>query len=234
MRLVLASASPRRAELLAAAGFAFDVRPVEVDETPLPGEDARAYVLRLAVLKAQSCKRSTEDEVVLAADTTVVVDGELLAKPADEVDARRMLRLLSDRDHEVLTGVAVADGNGVVSAVEATRVRFAPMNESEIEWYVRSGEPADKAGAYAVQGLASRFVDRVEGSYSNVVGLPVARVYGMLKELVSSSPRPGSSPSPSSSPGQDADSDSIRTRSGPRTGAGARTRIGTGTGTGTD
>jgi septum formation protein len=187
MRLVLASASPRRAELLAAAGFAFDVCPVEVDETALPGEIANDYVLRLAVLKAQSCRRDKEDDVVLAADTTVVVDGALLAKPADEVDARRMLRLLSGREHEVLTGIALRAGGRVLSAVETTRVRFARMDAVEIDWYVGSGEPAGKAGAYAVQGLASRFVERVEGSYSNVVGLPVSRVYGMVKELVGSS-----------------------------------------------
>jgi septum formation protein len=196
MRLVLASASPRRAELLTAAGFTFDVCPVEVDESPLSGEAPAAYVLRLAVLKAQSCDRRGEDDVVLAADTTVVVNGLLLAKPADQADARRMLRLLSDREHQVLTGVALRRGSQVVSAVEATRVRFVAMDEAEVEWYVESGEPVDKAGAYAVQGLASRFVDRIEGSYSNVVGLPVSRVHLMLKQLVSSAPSLHSSPNP--------------------------------------
>lgn len=190
MRLVLASASPRRAELLTAAGFAFDVRPVEVDETPLPGEGASAYVLRLADLKAQSCRCDREGEVVLAADTTVVVRGILLAKPADEADARRMLRMLSGREHAVLTGLALRAGDRTVSAVETTRVRFVPLDEAEIDWYVRSGEPADKAGAYAVQGRAARFVERIDGSYSNVVGLPVSRVYLMLKELASSDSNP--------------------------------------------
>jgi septum formation protein len=183
MRLILASASPRRAALLAAAGFAFDARPVEVDETPLPGEDPSAYVLRLAVLKARSCRDVPDGAIVLAADTTVVACGEILGKPADEADARRMLRMLSGCEHEVLTGVAVRRDDRLLSSVESTRVRFVPMHTAEIEWYVASGEPSDKAGAYAVQGLAARFVDRVEGSYSNVVGLPVSRVYLMLREL---------------------------------------------------
>jgi septum formation protein len=184
MRLILASASPRRAELLAAAGFAFDVRPVEVDETPRSGEDPVAYVLRLAVLKAQSCEGPVQGDVVVAADTTVVVDGAILGKPADDADARRMLRLLSGRRHDVLTGVAVRRGTDVLSACEATGVRFLPLEDSEIDWYVASGEPDGKAGAYAVQGLAARFVDWIQGSYSNVVGLPVSRVHLMLKELL--------------------------------------------------
>jgi septum formation protein len=183
MHLTLASASPRRAELLAAAGFDFDVHPVEVDETPLPGEDPAAYVSRLALLKAQRCQCDRVGELVLAADTTVVVDGQLLAKPVDEAEARRMLRLLAGREHQVLTGVALRLGSRVLSAVEATGVRFVALGEAEIDWYVASGEPAGKAGAYAVQGLAARFVDRIEGSYSNVVGLPVSRVYLMLREL---------------------------------------------------
>jgi septum formation protein len=184
MRLILASASPRRAELLSAAGFAFHVRPVDVDETPLPGEEAARYVLRLAVLKARTCESAGADEVILAADTTVVADGEIMAKPADDADARRMLRLLSGREHEVLTGVALRRGAGTVSGVESTGVRFLPLSEAEIAWYVASGQPADKAGAYGIQGLASRFIDRVEGSYPNVVGLPTSRVYQMLTALV--------------------------------------------------
>ncbi len=183
MRLILASASPRRAELLSAAGFDFDVRPVQVDETPLPGELPSAYVLRVAVLKAQSYQRLAEGEVVLAADTTVVVDGSILGKPDDDADARRMLRLLSGREHEVLTGVALRENGRIVSAVESTRVHVLPLSGAEVDWYVASGEPADKAGAYAVQGLAARFVHRIDGSYSNVVGLPVSRVFLMLKAL---------------------------------------------------
>jgi septum formation protein len=183
MRLILASGSPRRAELLAGAGFTFDVRPVEVDETPSPGEEPADYVLRLAVLKAQSCESAGDGDLVLAADTTVVVDGQLLGKPVDDADARRMLRLLAGREHLVLTGVALRLGRRVLSAVETTVVRFVPLTGAEIDWYVASTEPTDKAGAYAVQGLAARFVDRVEGSYSNVVGLPVSRVYVMLRQL---------------------------------------------------
>jgi septum formation protein len=191
MRLILASASPRRAELLSAAGFAFEVRPVEVDETPLAGEEPSAYVLRVAVLKAQSYQGLADGEIVLAADTTVVVDGAILGKPADEADSRRMLRLLSGREHEVLTGVAARGGARVVSAVEATRVHVQPLSSADVDWYIASGEPADKAGAYGVQGLAARFVHRIEGSYSNVVGLPVSRVFLMLKALAGEEPTAG-------------------------------------------
>jgi septum formation protein len=182
--LILASSSPRRADLLTAAGFRFDVFPVEVDETPLDGEDAADYVRRLAVLKARASSCRNAGDVVLAADTTVVVDGRLLAKPRDEANARAMLETLSGREHSVLTGVAVRRGDVIRSAVEQTRVYFLQLTAAEIDWYVSSGEPADKAGAYAVQGLASRFVERLDGSYSNVVGLPVARVYEMLRDLV--------------------------------------------------
>ncbi len=191
MRLILASGSPRRAELLSAAGFDFDVRPVQVDETPLPGESPSAYVLRVAVLKAQSYQGLADGEVVVAADTTVVVDGAILGKPDDDADARRMLRLLSGREHEVLTGVALRENGRIVSAVEATRVHVLPLSGAEVDWYVASGEPADKAGAYGVQGLAARFVDRIDGSYSNVVGLPVSRVFLMLKALAGEEPSLG-------------------------------------------
>lgn len=184
VRLVLASASPRRANLLAAAGFVFDVSPVEVDETPLDGESPSDYVLRLAILKARAFQCADPGEVVVAADTTVVIDGRILAKPADADEARLMLETLAGREHSVLTGVAVRHGSRLMSATEQSRVRFLQLSPAEIAWYVASGEPADKAGAYAVQGLASRFVEGVEGSYSNVVGLPVARVYLMLKELL--------------------------------------------------
>jgi septum formation protein len=184
VRLILASASPRRADLLSAAGFLFDVRPVEVDERPLEGEAPREYVVRLAIDKARACPVADPADVVVAADTTVVIDGRILAKPIDADDARRMLRALSGRDHEVLTGVAVRYGPQLVSAVEASLVRFLPLVAEEIEWYLGSGEPFDKAGAYAVQGRASRFIERVEGSHANVVGLPVARLYRVLAELV--------------------------------------------------
>jgi septum formation protein len=181
--IVLASASPRRADLLAAAGIAFQVRPAEVDERPLDGESPPDYVLRVARDKVRACPASPED-VVLAADTVVVVDQLILGKPLDDADARRMLRLLSGRVHQVLTGVALLEGARVVTAVETTDVTFAALSDDDIAWYVSSGEPRDKAGAYAVQGLASRFVDRIEGSYSNVVGLPVARVWRLLVERV--------------------------------------------------
>ncbi len=184
--LILASASPRRAELLTAAGFRFSVRTVEVDERPLDGESPAGYVTRLARNKASAATYANADEVVLAADTTVVVDEVILGKPADEVDAARMLRLLSGREHQVLTGVAARVGDREISACESTTVGFSALDEEEIAWYVASGEPRDKAGAYAVQGLASRFVTRIDGSYSNVVGLPVACVYRLLADL-----RPG-------------------------------------------
>lgn len=184
--VILASASPRRADLLTAAGVAFEVRTVDVDERPFDAETAVDYVVRVAVDKARACPAST-DAVILAADTVVVVDGRILGKPADDADAARMLRLLSGRGHHVLTGVAVRRGERVAVEVDSTAVTFAPLSDTEIAWYVASREPRDKAGAYAVQGLASRFVERVEGSHSNVVGLPVARVCRMLADV---DPRP--------------------------------------------
>jgi septum formation protein len=182
-RLLLASASPRRAELLRAAGFAFDIQPANADETVHPGETAAGYVRRVAEAKASTVLPRAGDRLVLAADTTVVVDGSIFGKPVDGADAVRMLRALGNRRHSVLTAVTLAARARVITRVETTEVEFAPLSEREIEWYVASGEPMDRAGAYAVQGLASRFVTRVEGSYSNVVGLPVALVYDMLKEF---------------------------------------------------
>jgi septum formation protein len=180
--LVLASASPRRADLLRAAGFEFVLRPVEIDERPLDGETPETYVIRLALAKAAAARGAggAGDEVVLAADTAVVVDGRILGKPRNDADARRMLRLLSGREHEVLTGVAIGRDGGTVSAISSSRVNFLPLTTEEITRYVASGEPRDKAGAYAVQGLASRFVSEIHGSYTNVVGLPVALVYKLL------------------------------------------------------
>jgi septum formation protein len=176
MNLILASASPRRAELLRAAGITFEVIVADVDETPRADEQAAGYVQRLAVEKARAVMPRAAGRPVLAADTVVVVDGAILGKPRDDDDARRMLRLLSGRMHTVLTGVALGEDVRVASTV----VEFVPLSTSEIDWYVASGEPGDKAGAYAIQGLASRFVARIDGSYSNVVGLPVALVYEML------------------------------------------------------
>jgi septum formation protein len=180
--IILASASPRRADLLTAAGITFEVRAVEVDERPFDGETAVDYVARVAADKARACPVA-RDVVVLAADTVVVVDGRILGKPADNADANRMLRLLSGRSHDVLTGVAVRHGGDVAVEADSTAVTFAPLSDTDIAWYVASGEPMDKAGAYAIQGLASRFVERVAGSYSNVVGLPVALVCRMLAEV---------------------------------------------------
>jgi septum formation protein len=183
MRLVLASASPRRAELLTTAGFTFDVEPVEVDETPTPDEDALDYVLRVAREKAMAWRRGDGTPAcVLAADTVVVAGGRLLGKPADTDHAREMLTLLSGTSHLVHTAVVARVAETEVAEVVTTRVRFVDLSESEIAWYLATGEADGKAGAYAIQGRASRFVDWIEGSWSNVVGLPVATVYRMLTD----------------------------------------------------
>ena len=183
MHLVLASASPRRADLLRAAGIPFETCAVDVDERFRPGERPEDAVARLAEAKARAAAPAHPEAVVLGADTTVVVRGQALAKPADAEDAARMLRLLSGGTHEVLTGICLAWQGRCRLHVEPTRVRMAQLEESEIAWYVATGEPFDKAGGYAAQGLASRFIEGIDGSYSNVVGLPVSRVYALLKEL---------------------------------------------------
>jgi septum formation protein len=192
-RIVLASASPRRAELLRAAGFEFDVQPARVDESVHADERPEQYVRRVADAKARTVLAHAGDAVVLAADTTVVIDGQILGKPVDDADASRMLRLLSGRRHQVLTAVTLARHARVLTSIAITDVKFAPLSDDEIAWYIATGEPFDKAGAYAVQGFASRFVARIDGSYSNVVGLPVALVYAMLRELgvigISNTPR---------------------------------------------
>jgi len=180
--LVLASQSPRRSEILRQAGIPFTVRPVEVDETPLAGESPRVYVERLALAKALAAP-ATPQETVLAADTTVTIEGALLAKPADAADARRMLELLSGRRHDVLTGICLRKGESLIRDCASTAVWFQPLSAKEIDEYVASGEPADKAGAYAIQGLASKFVERIEGCYFNVMGLPVSLVYRCLARL---------------------------------------------------
>ena len=174
--LVLASQSPRRSEILRQAGIPFTVRTVPVDETPLAGEKPADYVRRVAEMKAMAVAASP-GEMVLGADTTVVVSGEMLGKPADEADARRMLALLSGRRHEVLTGICLRRGPDIVRDCAVTRVWFSTLSRREIEAYVASGEPFDKAGAYAIQGLASKFVERIHGCYFNVMGLPIALVY---------------------------------------------------------
>ncbi len=180
--LVLASRSPRRQEILARAGIPFRAVAVDVDEGALAGESAEEHVTRLARLKAAAAP-SRPEEVVLGADTIVVVGGEMLAKPSDSAEAARMLRKLSGREHRVLTGICLRRNGESCVDVEVTRVRFAALSEREIADYVASGEPLDKAGAYAIQGLASKFIERIEGCYFNVVGLPVALVYRRLKEM---------------------------------------------------
>jgi septum formation protein len=181
--LVLASASPRRAELLRAAGIEFDVMPANADETVHVGETPEAYARRVAEAKARAIVTRANGRPILAADTVVVVDEAILTKPVDDNDARRMLRLLSGRTHEVVTAVTLLVGGRMITEVASTTVEFVTLTDDEIEWYLASGEPRDKAGAYAIQGYASRFVTRVNGSYSNVVGLPVALVYEMVKSL---------------------------------------------------
>jgi septum formation protein len=180
--LVLASRSPRRAELLRAAGFEFDVRVADIDETPLKNEVPGDYVLRLAEEKAAAVP-AAQDEIVLAADTCVVLGSEIMGKPKDADDASRMLTALQGRRHEVITGICIRQGNSSVRECASTYVWFCPLSEDEIGAYVASGEPMDKAGAYGIQGLASRFIDRIEGSYTNVVGLPVSLVYRLLTHL---------------------------------------------------
>jgi septum formation protein len=181
--LILASRSPRRQEILRAAGIPFEVRWTDVDEARLPGEDAWQCAKRLATEKAKAI-RAEPGEIVLGADTIVLAGDEVLGKPADPDDAARMLRLLSGRLHLVITGICLRDDEMSVAETATTRVRFVPLTEREIRDYVASGEPTDKAGAYAIQGLASKFIDRIEGCYFNVVGLPVALVWAHWKRFL--------------------------------------------------
>jgi len=184
--LVLASASPRRQELLRNARISFTVQPADVDETPLAGESPRACAERLAREKALTVSRARTDDLILGADTIVVVDEIILGKPVDADDAARMLRLLSGRVHQVTTGVCLvepaAPGQAARTASETTLVTMSAISDEEIHTYILTGEPMDKAGAYAIQGMAARWIPRIEGDYSNVVGLPVALVYRMLRE----------------------------------------------------
>ena len=181
MNLILASRSPRRIELLRAAGLEFTVRSMEVDESVEGDEPPRHYVHRLAEKKALAVTLGP-DEVILSADTTVALGNEILGKPNDDADARRMLEKLSGRRHDVYTGVCLRSARRISTQTACTGVWFESLSADEIEEYVRSGEPLDKAGAYAIQGLASKFIPRIDGSYSNVVGLPVDLVYRMLRE----------------------------------------------------
>jgi septum formation protein len=179
--LVLASASPRRQELLRNAGIQFEAQPADIPEDPLPGEGARACAERLAREKALAIAEKRPTNVVLGADTVVVIDGQILGKPADSADAARMLRMLSGRTHQVITGVCLVVSGRCSVASETTSVTMSAISEQDIVDYVASGEPMDKAGAYAIQGIASRWIPRIEGDYSNVVGLPVALVDRMLR-----------------------------------------------------
>jgi septum formation protein len=180
--LVLASASPRRQELLRNAGIEFVVQPAHIPEIPREGEDPKVYAERLAREKAQAVFRQGPQHVVLGADTVVVVDQQILEKPRDAEDAARMLKMLSGREHVVITGVCLI-GNGFDDVrSETTRVTMDTISDRDIRHYVSTNEPMDKAGAYAIQGMASRWIPRIEGDYANVVGLPVALVYRMLKE----------------------------------------------------
>jgi septum formation protein len=195
--LILASASPRRRELLTQAGVPFTVVAADINEELLPGEAAAAYVQRLAEEKAQAVwnrqSLGTHDEpvTVLGADTCVVGDGQILGKPVDTADARRMLELLCGRTHAVLTGIAVVTGAKIVRDVEVTQVTFNQLSDREIAQYIASGEPMDKAGAYAIQGYAARWIPRIEGCYFNVMGLPLARTVALLAEvqIVSDTPK---------------------------------------------
>jgi septum formation protein len=180
--LVLASASPRRRELLFSAGISFEVQPAHVPEDPLPGEPARDCAERLAREKALAVARQRPQDVVLGADTVVVIDGQLLGKPIDSADAACMLRLLSGREHQVITAVCLVERGQASVASETTKVTLSEMTEKDIADYVATGEPMDKAGAYAIQGMASRWIPRIEGDYSNVVGLPVALLWKMFRE----------------------------------------------------
>jgi septum formation protein len=189
--LVLASASPRRKELLTQAGFAFRVHPAHIPEDPYPEEEPITYVTRLARQKAQAVYDALSDSqpslIVLGADTTVVIDNQILGKPGDAPDpaaeAARMLRLLSGRTHRVITGVALVSADGSQAAADVTSVEFLPLTDAEIAAYVATGEPMDKAGAYAIQGLAARWIPRIEGCYFNVVGLPIALVSALLGSI---------------------------------------------------
>lgn len=186
MKIVLASASPRRSRILENAGIRFEQRAVQIDEMPLAGESAEQAALRLAEEKARRGAVGVAGPAfVIGADTVVAIEGEALGKPVSAEDARRMLRMLGGRAHRVITGVTVLrlpDGASR-HAAEVTQVVFAPLTDEEIDAYVATGEPIDKAGAYAIQGRAGRFVARIEGCYFNVVGLPLARLCGMLREL---------------------------------------------------
>jgi septum formation protein len=183
---VLASSSPRRRELLRNAGIECEAQTADVPEVHVPGESPLDFASRLALAKADAIAQQRPEDYVLGADTIVIIEGEILGKPADASDAARMLRLLSNKTHEVTTAVCLvcpkAKNQHPLAAAETTRVHMAALTDDDIAAYIATGEPMDKAGAYAIQGIASRWINHIEGDYFNVVGLPVARVYGMLRD----------------------------------------------------
>jgi septum formation protein len=181
-RLILASGSPRRAEIMNSVGWKFTKDVPDVDETELPGETPETYVQRLARTKAEAVAERHPGEPVLGADTTVVIDGQIIGKPADMTDARRMLQMLSGCWHEVLTGVAVVRDGDSRDGLQRTRVKFSAMTSAEIDFLAERGDPLDKAGAYAVQAQAALFIEGIEGDYWNVVGLPISLVYRLVSQ----------------------------------------------------
>ena len=180
--LILASGSPRRAEILSAVGWEFTKQVPDIDETEMSGETPDDYVLRLARTKAQVIAEKNSVSIVLGADTTVVIDGNIIGKPSDLDDAREMIKLLSGKEHEVLTGVAIVAGGKTLSGVQRTLVKFVEMDAEEIDFLVAEGEPLDKAGGYAVQAQAALFIEYINGDYWNVVGLPINLVYRLMSE----------------------------------------------------
>ncbi len=179
-KIILASGSPRRSEIMNSVGWSFTKAVPDIDESERAGESPDDYVRRLALEKAQAVAGLYPGEIVLAADTTVVIDGQIMGKPVDDGDARRMIRMLAGNWHEVLTGVAVSKNGVSEVGMQRTRVKFAAMNEAEIEFLVEKGDPLDKAGAYAVQAQAALFIEGIEGDYWNVVGLPISLVYRLV------------------------------------------------------
>jgi septum formation protein len=182
-KLILASGSPRRAEILNFVGWEFEKHVADIDETERAGESPAVYVERLAREKASAVAANYKNGLVLGADTTVVIDGKIIGKPADTDDARRMLKMLAGRWHEVLTGVALVGNSEIKTGLQATRVKFGDLSDAEVEFLVTKGEPLDKAGAYAVQAQAALFIEQIEGDYWNVVGLPINLVYRLAGEF---------------------------------------------------
>ena len=179
-QIILASGSPRRSEIMESVGWEFTKDIPNIDETELPGELPELYVQRLALTKAETIAARHPDEIVLGADTTVVIDGQIIGKPVDVADAKRMLTMLSGHWHEVLTGVAIVQSGNCRVGLQRTRVKFAEMSEAEIDFLAERGDPLDKAGAYAVQAQAALFIEGIEGDYWNVVGLPISLVYRLI------------------------------------------------------